>query len=427
MGGAMILELIIIVGICWFAYKRINKNDALPAPEQALAAALQQAHHDHQNTERTDANLAPMSVIHTLIGTMHRYGITPEDITAEWDNVPKTQTEALHYSPAPAKKSLSEVAMQVFGYLGAAFIIAGLGVFISQFWDSIGSFGRIFVTLGTGIGLNVLFVRFMHLQTYPKAHFPLYIASVIMQMSGWFVVLYEFFPHGDNPQKAILAVALVMTITQCTLFYLFKRSTILACALLMFYTALQALLDIIGVDVEYASLLLGASVLSVGAWLKRSPYAVLAPLFYVIAAIWFNAGLFMVLSDLMREDIAATITGISLISLGFGLKQVEEDTLTGYAYFVGSSLLLSGVFDLVNNTSFELLYFGLVICLIYLSTALQSRAILFTSICALLGYIGYYTSNYFVDSLGWPLALVLMGCLFFGVAMMAVKVRKKIG
>ena len=414
----MMFELILVSVIGWAIYAWVYKKKTHAVDALLGDAVLAQS---------GDGADAKLTVVHTLIGSMRRYGITLEDVAREWDAVPEVDATPLVYTPPPAKKTMSEIAMRVFGVLGAAFVMSGLGVFISDFWDEMGAAGRILITLGTGWALNVALVYFLREKLYPRAQFPLLIAGAAMQLTGWFVLIHEFFPDGDEPQKAVMAVSAVLCITYGAMYSAFPLTSIVALVLLFFYGFLQALLDVVGMDTEYVSLLMGASLLMVAAGLKRSAHAALASLAYAVAGIWFNTGLLMVMRDLISQDIAAIVTGISLMSQGYALKHVNEDTLMGYAYFFGSGLFLSGVFDLVNGTAFELLYFGVVIGLIYLCTVLQSRAILFTSICALLSYIAYYSSQYFVDSLGWPLALVLMGFAFFGVAMMAVRVRKRIG
>ena len=100
--------------------------------------------------------------------------------------------------------------------------------------------------------------------------------------------------------------------------------------------------------------------------------------------------------------------------------------LAGLAYFFGSVLAYSGLFDLLHNTSFELVYLGVTASMLYACVVLQSRALLFTTVIAMLGFIGFYTAKHFANSLGWPVSLVLMGVAFLGIGTVALKVRHKI-
>jgi hypothetical protein len=57
---------------------------------------------------------------------------------------------------------------------------------------------------------------------------------------------------------------------------------------------------------------------------------------------------------------------------------------------------------------------------------MHSRTLLLVSTFALLGFLGYYTEEYFADVTGWPIALMIMGFLLIGVSAYAVKLGQKI-
>ena len=80
----------------------------------------------------------------------------------------------------------------------------------------------------------------------------------------------------------------------------------------------------------------------------------------------------------------------------------------------------SGLFDLVQHTSVELLYLAVA------ASTLQSRALLLTTVIAMLAFIGYYSAEHFANSLGWPATLILMGIAFLGVGTLAIKVKQHI-
>ena len=64
--------------------------------------------------------------------------------------------------------------------------------------------------------------------------------------------------------------------------------------------------------------------------------------------------------------------------------------------------------------------------MLYACVVLKSRALLLTTVIAMLSYIGYFSTQYFVDSLGWPVTLILMGVAFMGVSALAIKVKRRI-
>jgi uncharacterized membrane protein YGL010W len=71
------------------------------------------------------------------------------------------------------------------------------------------------------------------------------------------------------------------------------------------------------------------------------------------------------------------------------------------------SLFMSGLFDLITL----LIIFGL----FYLSVYVQSRFVLVISGISLISYILKITSKYFVDSIGWPVALIGIGFLVIAI------------
>ena len=96
------------------------------------------------------------------------------------------------------------------------------------------------------------------------------------------------------------------------------------------------------------------------------------------------------------------------------------------AYFVGSIMAYSGLFDLVRDQPFELVYLAATASMLYACVALQSRALLVTTVVAMLGFIGYYTAKHFANSLGWPVTLVVMGVAFLAVGAIALRVKRRI-
>ena len=79
----------------------------------------------------------------------------------------------------------------------------------------------------------------------------------------------------------------------------------------------------------------------------------------------------------------------------------------------------------MQNTPVELIYLAVTASLLYACVVLESRALLLTTVIAMLTFIGYYSAEHFADSLGWPITLVLMGVAFLGVGTIALKVKRR--
>ncbi|MFH0934109.1 MAG: DUF2157 domain-containing protein, partial [Pseudomonadota bacterium] len=143
--------------------------------------------------------------LNSIAQLMRKYDITPAEV------------EAALRAPAaavPAPRSRGDVAKTLFTYLGAIFILAGIGTYIGTFWESMGSVMRVFMTLGVGYILLIVLVSALREDKYPKLILPLALASVLMMTGGWFVLIHEVFPRGDNWRLAVLAVFGVMALHQ---------------------------------------------------------------------------------------------------------------------------------------------------------------------------------------------------------------------
>lgn len=359
------------------------------------------------------------SALQNIAQLMRTYDITPTEV--------ETAFHAPAASSAPVRRSKGEVAKTLFIYLGAIFILSGIGTYIGTFWQSMGSAMRVFMTLGVGYILLIVLVSALHEGKYPRLIMPLALGSVFMMTGGWFVLIHEVFPHGDNWRAAVLSVFGVMALHQGVLLGKY-RLTVLAFATLFFiYGFMQVGLDMLGVPFAYIAIVLGASLFLVGTALEKSPFSVLAEPALLIGTIWLNSGLFDRIALVSSASWAGLVTGVCVMSAAYGLHKAERySRLTGLGYFIGSILAYGGLFDLVHNTSFELAYLAVSASMLYACVVLQSRALLFTTVIAMLGFIGFYTAKHFANSLGWPITLVLMGVAFLGVGTIAMRVKRRI-
>ncbi len=353
---------------------------------------------------------------------MRNYAITPDEIATALHALAAFETES-----ATGRRSSGELARTLFIYLGAIFIFAGVSTYVGMFWDSMGSAMRVFMTLGVGYILLIVLLAALHEGKYPKSILPLALATLCMLTSGWFVLIHEVYPHGNNWRLAVLAVFAVMVLHQGAL-YAKYRLTVLAFGTLFFvYGFMQVGLDMLDVPLEYIAIVLGASLFLVASSLDDTPHRALAAPAFLIAICWMNSGLFDRVALATSVHWASLLIGVSVISAAYGLQKAGRHIqLAGLSYFFGSIMLYGGLFDLVRHTPVELIYLAVTASMLYACVLLRSRALLFTTVIAMLSYIGYYSAQHFANSLGWPVTLVLMGVAFLGVGTIALKVRRRI-
>ena len=360
------------------------------------------------------------STLETIVRHMRSYDITPAEVETAF-HAPATSLRA------SVPRSAGDIARTLFSYLGAIFIVAGISVYIGTFWDTMGSAMRVLVTLGVGYVLLIVLVAALHERKYPRIIVPLALFSGIVMTSGWFVLIHEVFPRGDNWRAAALMVFGVMGVQHGALFGKY-RLTVLALSTLFFaYAFMQVGLDMLEIPFGYIAIILGASLFLVASSLEKTPHHALSEAALFIAICWLNAGLFDRVAIATSPNWASLIVGLCVMFTAYGRQQAEGfSRLAGLAYFVGSIMAYSGLFELVHDQPIELVYLAATASMLYACVALQSRALLVTTVVAMLGFIGYYTAKHFANSLGWPVTLVVMGVAFLAVGAIALRVKRQI-
>ncbi len=360
------------------------------------------------------------SALERIVQLMRSHDITPAEVAAAFDAPAAVRGE-------PAPRSSRDIARTLFTYLGAIFILAGISTYIGTFWQSMGSAMHVFVTLGIGYILLIVLVSALYENKYPRLVLPLALVAAFTMTGGWFVLIHEVYPHGDNWRAAALFVFGVMAVHQAVLFGKYRPTVLAFTALFFVYGFMQVGLDMLGVPMAYIAIVLGASLFLVGTALEKTPHRLLAEPALLIATIWLNSGVFDRIALATSANWASLVTGACVMSAAYGVhKAGRYARLSGLGYFLGAIMAYGGLFGLVHDTPFELVYLAITAAMLYGCVVLQSRALLFTTVLAMLGFIGYYTARHFANSLGWPVTLVLMGVAFLAVGTIAIKVRRKI-
>jgi len=280
--------------------------------------------------------------------------------------------QALNTPQVQAGKQSSSVLSKLFGYIGGIFVFAGIGVFISMYWDDFGSAARVIVTLGTGLVAFVMGLVCLADKKYERAATPLFLMSSLLQPTGILVMLHEYASGGDA-RHGLLFMSAYMLIQQGAVFWSRGR-TVLA----------------------FSAILFGCI---------------------------FFANLFDIWD--MNEKLIGTVIGISLLCIAYALNQSKHLAIASFWYFVGSVMLLWSIFESVENSPLEPVYLGMSALVIFLSTYVRSRTLLLVGTISMLLYIGYYTAKHFANTVGWPIALVMIGIALIAVSSLAVRLNNK--
>ena len=265
--------------------------------------------------------------------------------------------------------------IRLLGYLGAALIFGGLALFISMMWNDLGSFSRVIITYGSGLVMFVLGAILLKERRYEKASTPLFLQSAVFLPAGMFVFLHEY-SAGDDAQLAAMLVFGLLACQFFCLFYALQRTCLLFFGYLFWNGSL---------------------------------------------------GILMERSNMPGELLGITL-GFSMITVAWCIDRTNHRAIAPFWYFLGSIGLLWSVFDWVEGIRIvDVLYLPVAIFLMFISIRMQSRTLLLVSTLALLGYLGYFTNEYFASVTGWPMALIIMGSMLIAVSAYAVKLAQRIG
>jgi hypothetical protein len=262
---------------------------------------------------------------------------------------------------------------RMFAYLSGISIFSGICAYINMFWHAMNSYERVIITLGSGIVLYVIAIVFTKDQRYSRAAAPLFQMAAVLQPTGLFVALSEWWTPMPNDNWSAFLVFGVMALQQGLTFKQIRISTLLFFTIAFGSLTFAAAFDIIG----------------------------------------------------LKYNINASIIGLSLISLLYGINKVRPTSMTAFWYLIGSMLFLANMFDILQDTPFEVLYLGITCFMVYISVISHSRTLMTVSVGAMLSYIAYFTIQNFVDSIGWPITLILLGLLFSGISAEAWKIKAK--
>jgi hypothetical protein len=272
---------------------------------------------------------------------------------------------------------------KIFYALGAVIVIIGLITFVSQIWNDIQSFGRILVTFGLGFLMTGIGAMLIKNKPEDKIGTVFYFIGGILVPSGALVTLYELSTGGYH--SWIVAGTFGSLFAFYLLLNWINKNSILAFFAIANGTA-------------FVYLLVNAII--------SNPYDM-----------WFNSG------DIYQY--LTVVIGMSYLQLGRFFEGKWNSFLIGVIYFVGITGLLGSAFSLIFDSGiYQLIYFVILIACFFLSVSLKNRIILIMSTIFLITFLSYITSEYFANSVGWPVSLVFLGFLFIGLGYISININK---
>lgn len=299
--------------------------------------------------------------LHDISTLAKRHGLSLQDIAEALGDV----------APVSHGSRRKELLIRVLGYIGGTFVFAGVCVFIALQWDSMSPAGRVVITLGSGVAAFVLAVLAQRDGRFDKATTALFLMATALEPTG-LIVLFDEYGEGGDWRWAVLIVCGTMAAQFGAVFVPLGRATLLlvsvAFATCFAWTAF-ALLDVDG-------------------------------------------------------EVIALVVGASLVLAATGVDRTRHRPVTPAWYLVGATAALAGLFEILERTPIEVVFLLAAAGVVCLSVAVRSRTLLFVATLAILAYTGWFTSEHFADSVGWPIALVVFGLLLIGLSAMAFRIDR---
>lgn len=264
------------------------------------------------------------------------------------------------------------VAARVFGTIGGLFMVAGIAAFVAMQWEQFGSAARVLVTLGAGMALFVSAIIMLRQRNALAVAQPFLALAQVLQPTGMMVAFAEYGGDGDADVAYAITAAL-MTIQALSALRLVSHEILMLSAIFFAGTGLAAVASIADIESDLAGLAIGTGATLLAAGLMSGRYWLSA---------WAAAG-------------------------------------------IGSIILYLSIWSLVSDTVIEPVFLLITCAGLYVSVLTLLRPLLFTSGIALLAYLSYIVAEHFADSLGAPLALMLVGLLFVGVGYLLLRLNRR--
>ena len=298
----------------------------------------------------------------------------------------KEITEAFDDATRDADDSNRAMGLSgIMYYIGGAIIFLGVSILIGQNWTYLNSFTKIAATLGIALATflaGVLLRRDTKTSAIAEAMF---LVSGLVLPVGLFATIDQLGSNASSPFNMFI-ISVVLFVVYLASFWAMRK------------TILEFFAFAFGGGLVVATVNLMVSGITVGNTANLYQY---------------------------------TILGIGAAYAAFGWWYSQEErplagVLNGFGvmFFLGSALVLGG-YQPNQSIIWEILAPVLTLAVMFSSVRIRSKAYLVFGAIALMVYILKITGEYFSQSFGWPLSLMIAGLLLMAVGYYSVQIKKR--
>ncbi len=329
-------------------------------------------------------------IVNFIEGQIATGKISKEDLLSLANNVvtPSVNTSPVFNSNTvdiSHKEESSKNIINTFYGIGAIIILGGVAILVVQNWIEIGFMGRVLVTLGISL---ITFIGAFFLN---KPH-----QRVISQ------VMFTI--------SCVLApLSVDVIISEANISFTWPYT---------FYTAL-----VLSVIFGYALLVSKKNIL-VLITIGFASWAYYLLVIKVFTLDYYSSNIIKWAAMLLGFSYILIARGYQLVSVAIDASDEKEKKAVRNALFglgtlivLGSGIFIGGFFDLI--------FIAFIFAAFYGSVYLKSQSMLTFGALFLMAHMVKITSKYFVDSIGWPIALIIVGFLIIGIGYMAYNLNKK--
>lgn len=261
--------------------------------------------------------------------------------------------------------------------LGAVIVLIGIIYLVAQIWYDLGSYGRILVTLGLGLVFAASGSYLMKARPTSSLGSIFHVFGGLLIPGGAMVTLNEI----GNPASH-------WTIT--TIFG----------GVFLFYLLLT--------------------------WFHKHQILTFYAIAYGTTFIYLFVGS---LPDTGIDELFAYLTmiiGVSYLLLAHTFRTGWNQALSEWISFFGSAGFLGAAFSQVfDSGAWQFVFFFFAVGGIAWAVYGKSRSVLVVSTLFLIAHFVYITNEYFTDSIGWPVSLVLIGFVIIGLGYASISLNRK--
>lgn len=352
--------------------------------------------------------------------------ITKEEVISAVSTVGQSETTG----GVPEQKGSK--LQQIFYYIGGIVVTIGVIVLVFNHWVSLSTTARIWVTLGVSIACYLISLSLLYAKQAKELSQVFHVIAAVLMPTGVGVLLYEIghnFYGFENASIMFTVAYLAELVTyviakeRISLFFSTIFGVIAFFALSGHNMLLAALLGVV---------LLATNLLFIYQ-AKKTVSVFLSILFgsmlYIHILNWIVQANNIINSEKIYEY-SYLFFGIAIMIVAWVISQSIWKKINWFWYLVGSASFFGALFSLSGFKPDQNMFWTVVLALfvllgMFVSVFIQSKTVLFVSAIALVSFVIKLTAEYFVDSLGWPLGLVIVGIVLMAMGYISVHLSRK--